>query len=272
MRDLYAAAAKLARSERTILLTGETGTGKSVLARHIHAQSERRLLVICNAAELPTALVESELFGSRDGAFTGARNRVGLIASANRGTLFLDEIGELPLELQTKLLRVLEDGYVRPIGADHGRHVSVRFLMATNRNLPAAVARGGFRQDLLYRINGSTLHLPPLRDRPDDIAALVAAHLGQRFTLTASARSLLMAHPWPGNIRELEAVLLTATECATTQTLDIDDFRLLPPQPIKPTPAMLKNRLRDLVADAGGLQSAAAAWGVAPATVGRMIA
>ncbi len=209
---------KVAASPATVLITGESGTGKELLARAIHANSPRAegpfLTVNCGA--LPEGLLESELFGHVKGAFTGAvRDHPGLITQASGGTLFLDEVGELTPPVQVKLLRVLQDHRVRPVGGTREAEVDVRFLAATNRDLSAEVRTGRFREDLYYRLNVIHLHVPPLRERPQDIPDL-ARHIVARTCrrlgvegkrLSADATQLRPAYPWPGNVRELENVL-----------------------------------------------------------------
>ncbi len=219
----------------TVLLTGESGTGKEVMARAIHAQSPRRdeSFVALNCGAIPEALLESELFGHARGAFTGAdRARRGLFVEASGGTLFLDEIGELPPPLQVKLLRVLQEEEVRPVGENKPRPVDVRVLAATSRDLEAAVRDGGFREDLFYRLNVMRIEVPALRDRREDIPLLVD-HFLARFReglarpvrgITDDAMERLTAYGWPGNVRELEnvierAVILCDGELVTAREL-----------------------------------------------------
>ena len=221
----FRAAVELARAVAgaavPVLLRGETGTGKEVLARAIHGWSPRARgpFVAFNCAAVPAHLMESELFGHVRGAFTGATGaRRGLFAEASGGTLLLDEIGEMPLDMQAKLLRVLQEGEVRPVGADRVARVDVRVLSATHRDLAEMVAEGRFRADLMYRINAVTVTLPPLRERPGDVRLLAHHLLGRvaatarRHTpgLSAAALAALEAYPFPGNIRELENELLRA--------------------------------------------------------------
>jgi two-component system NtrC family response regulator len=214
--------AKVAPTPSTVLIRGETGSGKELVARAIHDQSARAdmPLVAVNCGALPETLIESELFGHRRGSFTGAdEHRVGLFEVANHGTLFLDEIGELPKPMQAKLLRVLECGEIRRVGENEPKTVDVRVVCATHRDVEEMVAAGDFREDLMFRINTFEIHLPPLRDRADDVP-LLARHLLARF-LPAAARhrepiaraalDLLQAHPWPGNVRELANVIEHAT-------------------------------------------------------------
>lgn len=203
---------RIAPSDLPVLIQGESGTGKELVARAIHRHSQRsgHPFVTENCAALPETLLESLLFGHVRGAFTGAhRTQVGLFEAAAGGTLFLDEIGEMSLTMQTKLLRVLEDGVVRPIGAERGRRVDVRLVAATHRDLRALVERGQFREDLLYRLDVARLHVPPLRDRPDDIPILVQHFVlrhtaGRDVRITADALEALARRPWAGNVRELE--------------------------------------------------------------------
>jgi transcriptional regulator with PAS, ATPase and Fis domain len=211
-----------------VLLLGETGVGKEVLARFIHAESGRSgPLVSVNTAALPESLVESELFGHERGAFSGAiQAKVGLVEAAHGGTLFLDEIGDLPLPLQAKLLRVLEERAVRRLGSTQERKVDVRVIAATHRDLERAVAEGAFRRDLLFRINACTLHIPPLRERTPEIEPLALAFLreaARRATppreppaLSPEAAELLRRYPWPGNVRELRNVVERGAALART--------------------------------------------------------
>jgi two-component system response regulator AtoC len=214
MRRVMELASRVAPHSTTVLITGESGTGKEVIARAIHRMSPRsgRRFVAINCAAIPENLLESELFGHARGAFTGATaDKPGLFEEADGGTLLLDEIGELPSALQAKLLRVLEEGEIRRVGEAKNRKVDVRVLAATARNLEAEVRQGRFREDLYYRINVMRIHLPPLRQRPEDIEALARLFLqragersGRVLTLTPAAMAALKAHPWPGNVRELE--------------------------------------------------------------------
>ena len=209
---------RIAATPSTVLITGESGTGKELLARAIHAHSARSTgpFLSVNCGAIPEGLLESELFGHAKGSFTGAvRDHVGLFAQANGGTLFLDEVGELPSATQVKLLRVLQERRVRPVGGQREIEVDVRVVAATNRDLQADVEAGHFREDLYYRLNVLHVHLPPLRYRPDDIPEL-ARHFVVRTCarfdipakrLTPDAMRVLQAHRWPGNVRELENVI-----------------------------------------------------------------
>jgi DNA-binding NtrC family response regulator len=214
--------AKVAPTQSTVLILGETGTGKELVARAVHDESTRagEPFVAINCGALPETLIESELFGHRKGAFTGAdEHRVGLFEVANGGTIFLDEIGELPKAMQAKLLRVLESREIRRVGENKSLNVDVRVVCATHRDLPEMVAAGEFREDLMYRINTFEIFLPPLRDRLDDIPE-IAEHLLGRFRgrstpgrrqIAEDAIEALKLHIWPGNVRELANVLEHAT-------------------------------------------------------------
>jgi transcriptional regulator with PAS, ATPase and Fis domain len=194
------------------LLIGESGSGKELVARAMHANGARTAhrFVGENCAAIPEPLLESTLFGHARGAFTGAdRPRAGLFEVADRGTLFLDEVGEMSLAMQSKLLRVLEDGEVRPLGSQQGRRVDVRIIAATHRNLEQMVADGRFREDLFYRLNVVTIRVPPLRERPEDVALLVQHFLAKhapssKVRVSRQAMTLLSVFPWPGNVRQLE--------------------------------------------------------------------
>jgi two-component system NtrC family response regulator len=212
MHRVVELADRVASSDASVLITGETGTGKEVLARRIHARSPRveSPFAVVNCAAIPAALLEAELFGHEKGAFTGAdRAREGRFRQANGGTLLLDEVGDLPLELQPKLLRCLQEHAVDPVGSDRPAPVDVRVLAATHRDLRAEIAAGRFREDLFYRIDVVELHVPPLRERPEDIEAL-ARHFVERVAqgrdpeVGDDVLAELRSRPWPGNVRELE--------------------------------------------------------------------
>lgn len=215
LRAVLELAGKVAEYDTNVLIIGESGTGKELIARGIHQASKRssKPLVAVNCGSIPENLLESEFFGYVKGAFTGAdSNKKGLFEEAEGGTLFLDEIGELPLALQVKLLRVLQEREIRPVGASKIKNVDVRVIAATARDLELEVERGAFRRDLLFRLNVVVLTLPPLRQRKEDIPLLAAAFLAKfngRFGkqlqgLSSEALSLLLRHDWPGNIRELQ--------------------------------------------------------------------
>jgi transcriptional regulator with PAS, ATPase and Fis domain len=214
MKELFAYAARVAGSDAKVLITGESGVGKDVIARHIHANSLRRSreYVAVNCAGVTESLLESELFGHVKGSFTGAhRDKLGKLQLANGGTLFLDELGEMSPRMQGLLLRFLENGEIHPVGSDTTSSiVNVRVIAATNRNLPEMVTAGQFREDLLYRVRVIHLHVPPLRERREDIKPLATHFLnrsGKRIELTDGAWSVLERHRWPGNVRELQNVM-----------------------------------------------------------------
>ena len=234
IRQVLARVAQVAPMSTTVLLLGETGTGKELLARAIHHRSPRRPgpLVTVNCAALPSTLIESELFGHEKGAFTGATTvRVGRFELAHGGTLFLDEIAELPLDLQAKLLRVLQDGEFQRVGGTRTVKVDVRILAATNRDLPRALAEGHFREDLYYRLGVFPILVPPLRDRREDIPLLVwaiierrQAELGRRVErVSKSIMDALSSYGWPGNVRELENVIERALILSPGSTLRLDE-------------------------------------------------
>ena len=246
MKQLDRLIAKVAPTDSTVLITGESGTGKGVIARSIHQQSQRASapFIPVNCGAIPENLLESEFFGHTRGAFTGAdRARKGLFLEADRGTIFLDEIGELPLELQVKLLHVLEAREVRPLGSEQVRKINVRIIAATNRDLKQMVAEGRFREDLYFRISGFHVTVPPLRERREDVPALIRyllARGGDRFgvagklSLEPDAEDILVSYDWPGNVRELENVLQRATILAEDGRITVAD---LPPHITPATPA-----------------------------------
>ncbi len=243
MIDLLELMERAAAYKSTVLLTGESGTGKEVLARAIHAQSPRRdaPFVAVNCGAIPDNLIESELFGHAKGAFTGAdRAKRGLFVEADGGTLFLDEIGELPTALQVKLLRVLQEEEIRPVGESKAREVDVRVIAATARDLEAEVRETRFREDLFYRLNVVRLAVPPLRERPKDVPLLVDHFLERlRVALGKPVRSIaddalerLVAYGWPGNVRELENVVERAVILADGERITL---RELPENVISPS-------------------------------------
>jgi len=235
MIELLEMMERAAAYKTTVLISGESGTGKEVLARAIHAQSPRRreAFVAVNCGAIPEHLLESELFGHAKGAFTGAdRARPGLFVTAHGGTLFLDEIGELPTSLQVKLLRVLQEEEIRPVGEPKTRSIDVRVIAATARDLEADVTSGHFREDLFYRLNVVRLEVPPLRARPKDVSLLVDhyfAHyqsvIGKTFNgIADDALDALVAYRWPGNVRELQNVMERAVILATGDRLALRDL------------------------------------------------
>ncbi len=240
-RAALAIAAKAARARVPILIEGESGVGKEVIAHAIHAASPRARapMIAVNCGAIPPNLVESDLFGHERGAFTGAFDRhIGKFMAANGGTIFLDEISELPLEAQVKLLRVLQEGEIQPVGARMPAHVDVRIIAATNKRLIEEVAAGRFREDLYYRLNVVQLTIPPLRERTGDVPAL-ARHLLDRISaqpgmrslgITSEAVSLLMRHDWPGNVRQLHNTLFRAAVLCEGDALTPADFPQLSDQ------------------------------------------
>ena len=224
MSSVFSMVEKLAASEVTILLTGETGTGKDVLARAVHEESPRAAgpMVVFDCGAVTASLIESELFGHEKGAFTGAvSERAGAFERAAGGTLFLDEIGEMPLDLQPRLLRALEQREVRRVGGSVEIPVDVRAIAATNRDLAAEVAAGRFRQDLYFRVTAAVVEVPPLRARPEDLPILVDHILEGRATVTPAAMAALAAYDWPGNVRELRNVITTAVAMLDGDVLDV---------------------------------------------------
>jgi len=243
IQDVRQTIERIAPSDAAVLITGEHGTGKEVVATWLHALSERRSkpLVTMNAGGLAEGIAESELFGHVKGAFTDARfDRIGCFELADEGTLFLDEIANMPVRLQAKLLRVLQTGEVQRVGSSRLRFVNVRVLSATNADLPAEIAAGRFREDLLYRLNTVVIHLPPLRERPEDIEPLslhFLAHYATRYrkpiaSFDDGAKKALRAHRWPGNVRELghaveRGVLMAdpSASCISARHLGLQDAR-----------------------------------------------
>jgi transcriptional regulator with PAS, ATPase and Fis domain len=244
MQRLFRLVQNLQSSDATILLTGESGTGKEVLAHAIHANSPRRAgrFVATNSAALPAELLESELFGHVRGAFTGAvRERIGRVELAAGGTLFLDEIGDLPLLLQVKILRFLQERTFERVGDSHTRKSDARIIAATNIDLRRAIAEGRFREDLYYRLRVVPIEIPPLRSRREDIEPLsrflllrVAAQHGRELRFSADAIRALLRYSWPGNVRELENAIEYAVAVGRGQTIQPED---LPLEVVEPAPA-----------------------------------
>jgi DNA-binding NtrC family response regulator len=261
MLEMERLVSKVAVTDSTVLITGESGTGKGVTARSIHEMSARseHPFIPVNCGAIPENLLESEFFGHTKGAFTGAdRARKGLFAQADRGTLFLDEIGELPLHMQTKLLHVIEDKEVRPLGGEQARRVDTRIVAATNRNLADMVKEGTFREDLFFRLSMFHIHIPPLRDRRDDIARLIryvlqnlAGNNKKPMELDPMAEELLNDYAWPGNVRELENVINRANILADGGRIALSD---LPPDIARNTVSKAAVNGGIEVAAAGGLR------------------
>lgn len=235
MQEVFRTVRKIAGFRTTVLLHGESGTGKELIARAIHHNSPRSRgpFVAVNCGAIPHALLESELFGHVRGAFTDAiRDKKGLFVEAHGGTLFLDEVGELPKDLQVKLLRVLQEHEVRPVGGDRPQQVEVRIISATVKDLEAEVQAGGFREDLFYRLNVITLRIPPLRERQQDISLLVEHFLQKHREelgvqvegITQRALRRLMTYSWPGNVRELENMVERAMVLCEKRQIDIEDL------------------------------------------------
>jgi formate hydrogenlyase transcriptional activator len=283
----------VAPTDATVLVCGATGTGKELIARAVHELSPRkaRTFVKLNCAAIPTGLLESELFGHEKGAFTGAiAQKVGRFELAHQGTLFLDEIGEIPLELQPKLLRVLQEQEFERLGGTRTVRVSVRLVAATNRDLGRMVAEGRFRGDLYYRLNVFPLSLPTLQERPEDVPRLVrhftqrfASRMGRRIeTIPAHTMDALVRYPWPGNVRELQNIIERAVILSPGPTLEVPlaDLQALPP-PAQPgaapmaTPVTLNDAEREHIVGAltatnwvvGGPRGAASRLGMKRSTL-----
>ena len=287
MQKVIDIAFKAASSDATVLLLGESGTGKSVLARAIHRRSPRcgSAFVTVSCPSLSRELLESELFGHVKGAFTGALIETwGKVAAADNGTIFLDEIGDLPPEIQAKLLRLLQEREYERVGETRPRKANVRVIAATNRNLKEAVAEGKFREDLFYRLNVIALTLPPLRERTCDIAHIAggllgffAAHSGKAAkSISTDALSALEGYSWPGNLRELRNVIERAVILSSGEELRMDDFSetIQPSSEIrigsKTTLEQIEGEhIRRVIANTKNLDEAAAVLGIDPATLYR---
>ena len=287
MHRIVDVATRAASSEATILLLGESGTGKSIMARSIHRQSPRRghAFVTVSCPSLSRELLESELFGHVKGAFTGAlADTWGKVAAADGGTLFLDEIGDLPLEVQSRLLRLLQEREYERVGETRPRKADVRVISATNHDLKAAVAQGKFREDLFYRLNVISLTLPPLRERAADIPRLAeqmlaffSAHSGKPATrLSPEAAGALEKHPWPGNLRELRNVIERAVILSNGDSIGLADLS----ESVQPSSEMrlgghftleaIENEhIRGVIAATRSLEEAASVLGIDPATLYR---
>jgi DNA-binding NtrC family response regulator len=244
MHEIFSLIRRISHTRSSVLITGESGTGKEVVARAIHFHGDRseKPFVPINCTAIPEGLLESELFGHVRGAFTGAHtSKRGLFEKADGGTLFLDEVGDMGLGLQGKLLRVLQDREIRAVGGTQSVRVDVRIIAATNRDLEAEIAAGRFREDLFYRLNVIPIHIPPLRERPEDIPVLVEGFLrrhdeGRRRFFSPEAMERLGAHPWRGNARELENVIERALALSDAETLGPEDVPL-PGVPARQAPS-----------------------------------
>lgn len=279
MEALVATARRVAQSQAPVLITGESGTGKEVIARMIHRASPRSggPLVTVNCAAIAENLVESELFGHVKGAFTGAvTDQPGKFRAAEGGTLFLDEIGDLPLGIQAKLLRAIQEKEVEPVGSQRVISCDIRLVTATHRDLAQAIGEGAFREDLFYRIGVVPLHIPPLRERPEEILPMAnhflsvfAPQAGRPLAFTPDAARALAAHPWPGNIRELKNVVERCAILVTGEAIDTPDlalagaagpatgiFRL--PEGGLNLPGLEQDLIRQALARSGGNRSQAA--------------
>jgi formate hydrogenlyase transcriptional activator len=262
LKSVLQQVALVAPTDATVLILGETGTGKELVARAIHRLSNRssRPFIRVNCAAIPPSLIASELFGHEKGAFTGAlHRRLGRFEAANGGTIFLDEIGELPMDTQIALLRVIQERELERIGSSQSIAVDVRIIAATNRDLEAAVAAGAFREDMFYRLNVFPIHVPALRERLEDIPLLVA-HLIERLakragkefrTIKMNTIELLQAYDWPGNIRELQNVIERSVILSAGDVFSIDEAwvrrALRQSRPITPLAASMADREREMI-------------------------
>lgn len=235
MKDTIRLADKVSQTDATVLILGETGTGKNLLARYIHENSRRKdeRFVSINLSALSPSVIESELFGYEEGAFTGARSggRKGLFEEANGGTIFLDEIGDMPCDLQVKLLHTLQEGFIIPVGSSTPVDLDIRVICATNNNLPDMIKAGKFREDLYHRINVFDLMIPPLRNRKSDIEPLVAYYLNlfnakysRYVNVSRKAMNMLLKYPWRGNVRELSNVIERGVLTAENNSIEITDL------------------------------------------------
>ena len=273
MQRVYKLIEKVSQHNYPVLILGESGTGKELVARSIHFSGLRRNrpFVPVDCSSLPPNLIESELFGHVKGAFTGAtHNRQGLLETAENGTLFLDEIGELPTDMQAKLLRAIQEKEIRPIGGSERLQVAARVIAATNRDLESMVRLGTFRQDLYFRLNVVQIKLPPLRERKTDIPILISSFLekqcsereGREFTFTEAAMSQMLSYDWPGNVRELENTVERATALSSGPLLDVADLptyvqyamshRVPPPDEIVPLEELEKRAILHAMQEASG--------------------
>jgi DNA-binding NtrC family response regulator len=285
MRDVIERSKKVAQSDFPVLITGESGTGKELIARIIHNASSRaeRSYVVINCGALPETMIESELFGYEKGAFTGAQTKKpGLLEIAHDGTLFLDEIGDMPLPLQVKLLRVIETGNFYRLGGTRELQVSVRVISATNKNLKAGIEKGTFREDLYYRISALTVHLPPLRERREDIVPLVehfrrSSPAFKQKQFSSDSLAILSSHAWPGNVRELQnmvhhVLLLSNQERIEPADLPGDLGGRISSGSIRLDDMEREHVLRILKQSGGDRSKAAEALGIHPRTLMRKLA
>ena len=234
MRDIRQQISKVARSQAPMFISGESGTGKELAARSIHRQSSRAAapFVPVNCGAIPGNLMESEFFGHRKGSFTGAfEDKKGLFQAANGGTLFLDEVADLPLDMQVKLLRAIQEKRIRPVGSESEIDVDVRLISATHKNLQEEVNRGAFRSDLFYRLNVIDIHMPSLRQRPEDIQLLtehLLEELNEQISLSTRTINALLNYSFPGNVRELENILERASTLCENNRIELEDLKLNP--------------------------------------------
>lgn len=275
---------RYARTDSPILVQGETGTGKELVAQTIHRSSPRApaQFVAVNCGAIPRDLVESELFGTVLGAFTGARTRRGWFELAHRGTLFLDEIGDLPLSSQVALLRTLETGVIWPVGSESAQHVDIRLVCATHRPLAEMVRRGEFREDLYHRISTLTLEVPPLRQRPEDLPLLLRAFFGDRVNdVTPRAWRRIESHSWPGNVRELRNVMTRAFIHAGSNPIQPEHLQWMEPTIARSPHADVTRPLHTVVTEyvmhavqknGGNVRAAARSLSISPTTVYRYLA
>lgn len=243
MRHLKSLASRVAATDISIIVSGESGTGKELLAKAIHYHSRRRKnrFVPIDCASIPENLLESEFFGHKKGSFTSAYNdHVGLFEQADSGTVFLDEVGDMPLMLQSKILRVLQESEIRPIGSSECRKIDVRIIAAANANLSEMVRQGRFREDLYYRLNAMPLHIPPLRDRAEDVSLLAEHFIKEenakqdetRISISAEAMQKLIGHKWPGNVRELKNTIRRAIALCQQGRIEASDIMFLTTEPM----------------------------------------
>ncbi len=286
MQEIFGLIKRAAASESSVLITGESGTGKELLARAIHRWSPRsdRSFMTINCSAIPDTLLESELFGFEKGSFTGAQyTKKGLLEQADGGTVFFDEIGDVSPLFQTKILRVLQEGEIMRIGGNRPLHVDVRFITATNKDLRAAIQRGGFREDLYYRLNVINIHIPPLRERAADVSLLashfITKHASKRKDvlikgISPEAMAVLTAYPFPGNVRELENIIERAISFSNSAEIlpaDLPDVLKREPSRTRSGVPRLKEALADfeketiaaaLIEAGGNISRAAASLGI----------